>query len=152
MPCSNNGSTSISMPYFLESNKSFQSFLEHSMKGPHAEKELNLSLYIHMQTYSHNVKEKETEFGHVSVTGVKKKNKHMFMVSDTSFSSNNLKNVCFIFKTKFCWHSLDAAVEIFSPFLKEKTLHDRVTPLQQNRKSLYLCTEFILQQDVLRDF
>ena len=44
----------------------------------------------------------------------------MLVVSDTSFCSNNLKNVCFIFKTKFCWHSLDAAVEILSLFLKEK--------------------------------
>lgn len=74
---------------------------------------------IHIYTYSHNVKEKETEFGHVSATGEKKKNKHMLVVSDTSFCSNNLKNVCFIFKTKFCWHSLGAAVETLPLFLKE---------------------------------
>lgn len=111
-------------------------------------------IYICIYRDIHNVKEKETEFGHVSVTGEKKKNKHMLVVSDTSFCSNNFKNVWFIFKTKFCWHSLDAAVEIISLFLKEKKqhLHDQVTPLQQNRKSLYLCTEFILQQDACWDF
>lgn len=41
----------------------------------------------------------------------------MLVVSDTSFCSNNLKNVWFIFKMKFCWHSLDVAVEIISLFL-----------------------------------
>lgn len=70
-----------------------------------------ISLYI-----LHNVKEKEAEFGHASVPGEKKKNKHMLVVSDTSFCSNNFKNVCFIFKTKFRWHSLDAAVETVSLF------------------------------------
>ena len=29
----------------------------------------------------------------------KRKNKHMLVVSDTSFCSNNSENVCFIFKT-----------------------------------------------------
>lgn len=102
-----------------------------------------------MYTYSHNVKEKETEFGHASVPGEKKKNKHMLVVSDTSFCSNNLKNVCFIFKTKFRWHSLDAAVETVSLFLEriKKHLHDRVTPVQQHRKCLCLCTQFVLWED-----
>lgn len=102
-----------------------------------------------MYTYSHNVKEKETEFGHASVPGEKKKNKHMLVVSDTSFCSNNLKNVCFIFKTKFRWHSLDAAVETVSLFLEriKKHLHDRVTPVQQHRKCLCLCTQFALWED-----
>lgn len=77
-------------------------------------------IYICIYIGIHNVKEKETEFGHVSVTGEKKKNKHMLVVSDTSFCSNNFKNVWFIFKTKFCWHSLDAAVEIISLFWKKK--------------------------------
>lgn len=76
-----------------------------------------------MHTHLHNVKEKEMEFGHVSVIGEKEKNKHMLVVSDTSFCSNNSKNVCFIFKTKFCWHSLYAAVEILSLFLKEKKIY-----------------------------
>lgn len=107
-----------------------------------------IHIYVYIHTYSHNVKEKEAEFGQVSVTGEKKENKHMLVESDTSFCSNNLGNVWFIFKTKFCWRSLDAAVEILSLFLKGKEhLHDRVTPLQENRKSLYLCTEFVLQQD-----
>lgn len=73
----------------------------------------------------------------------------MLVVSDTSFCSNNLKNVCFIFKTKFRWHSLDAAVETVSLFLEriKKHLHDRVTPVQQHRKCLCLCTQFVLWED-----
>lgn len=55
------------------------------------------------------------ESGHISVPREKEKNKHMLVVSDTSFCSNNLKK-CFIFKAEFCWHSLDAAAEILSLF------------------------------------
>lgn len=66
----------------------------------------------------------------------KRKNKHMLVVSDTSFCSNNSENVCFIFKTILLAIAVSCSWDT-STLFESKNLHDRVTLLQQKGKTPY---------------
>lgn len=66
----------------------------------------------------------------------KRKNKHMLVVSDTSFCSNKSENVCFIFKTILLAIAVSCSWDT-STLFESKNLHDRVTLLQQKGKTPY---------------